>query len=86
MSARQAAPLAAEVDDGIVVYLPLRSRFLDLNETASECWTLIVDERCPTSSAIRRLMARHSIDEDTAAEALAAFLSAMEAEGTAMPG
>lgn len=86
MSARQVAPLAAEVDDGIVVYLPLRSRFLDLNETASECWTAIVDENCPTSSAVRRLMACHSIDEETADEALAAFLSAMEAEGIRMPG
>ena len=74
-----------EVDDGIVVYLPVRSRFLDLNETASECWALIVDEGRTMSFAVRRLMARHSVDEETANGALAAFVSAMEAEGIRLP-
>jgi hypothetical protein len=71
----------AAVADGLVIYEPATSRFVDLNGSGADLWALLVEERWETAGVVERLVADFELERHEAARLVDTFVSQLVGAG-----
>jgi hypothetical protein len=71
----------APVADGLVIYEPATSRFVDLNGSGADLWALLVAECWDTARVVGRLAGEFDLEPEDAARFVDAFVSRLVEAG-----
>jgi hypothetical protein len=78
--ARSNAPLAAEIDDEIVMLDPATSRYFGLADTGARIWELLADPHT-IDELVGRLTSEYDVDDTTCRTQVARFIETLDAAG-----